>query len=168
MIPTKTKMLTVNKVLIFRATAMGAAGAGGTSRRGGLAATRRRGAAGRGCERSCPSAPPRCSPPAGARLRPAGPARRWAGRHRGRRGAVAGCPLPSHRLLSSPLLSSPPPAAPARPPSLSAAPNAERRCGVTCSGGSHLHAHGGAAVPWPRRPASLAAPLPLAFGAMDG
>lgn len=36
MMPTKTKMFTVNKVLIFRATAMGAAGAvaGGASRRG--------------------------------------------------------------------------------------------------------------------------------------
>lgn len=55
--PTKTKMFTVNKVLIFRATAMGAAGAvaGGASRRGGPAASRPPGEGarpGRGAARS--------------------------------------------------------------------------------------------------------------------
>lgn len=100
-------------------------------------------------ERSCPSAPPRRSPPR-ARCRPAGPAPRRAGRHgAGPSAAEPPPPLLLLLLLFLLLLRRLPPA---RRRSLPAAPIAERRCGVTCSAGSHRHAHGEPAPPRPAQP----------------
>lgn len=167
--------------------------AGGTSRRGGrrpgghpARGTRPgRGGARSGAVLQHRRAAPRPAPA----FAPRGPRRGGLGgmeRGEPRRERGARSPAAAGRGAAS----SPPPAAPARPPSLSAAPNAERRCGVTCSGGSHLHAHGGAAVPRraapprPRLPAPQPSPAggrrpppgpaaqprhwPLGFSATDG